>query len=591
MFKNNLVYKSISRIFRLLPDSYKRKSVFQLVLMIVNSFVDLLGLAAVIPLLAALLKEGFIHEQRQLNWLYQTMGFSEDKWFIVFISILVMMMVIAKNTFGLWVNRRQVYFSGGIYEYLSERMFTSTYERGLEYFNNENSNRIQNRIVRVPQTLSAMITGGVFQFLNELIVLILIIISIVAYDPKIIGILLITIVPVFLVFYRFNREQIKNNTRRINDLVPKITKPVYELSFGYVDVAISGVITSFKKIFSGYVGKMKKEQAKLAVLNFLPSRLIELSVIGAVVLILLYGVFVLQNVEAIITLLGVFGLAAYRIVPSANRLMMALINIKGGEFTIDVMEKYLFDKQEVKSVANISFQDKIQVRDLSFCFPDAQDDLLKNINLEINKGEVIGLIGRSGSGKTTLMNILLGFINPSSGTITIDDTILNKLTKEAWQKLIGYVRQDVFLIDATISENIAFGVPKNDIDVEKLNEVIQIASLKSFVDEQEHGVDTLVGERGTKISGGQRQRIGIARALYHGAEVLFFDEATSALDEKTEQEITDAIENLSQHHLTIVIIAHRISSLKYCSVIYGIENGGIYPLDMNELLTDNKYKR
>ena len=249
MFKNNLVYKSISRIFRLLPDSYKRKSVFQLVLMIINSFVDLLGLAAVIPLLAALLKEGFIHEQRQLNWLYQTMGFTEEKWFVVFVCLFVILIIIGKNIFGLWVNQRQMLFSGEVYECLSSKMFWNTYHRGLLYFNNENSNKIQNRIVRIPQNLTLMMNTGIFQFLNEIIVMALIIISITIYDPKIIAVLIVTIVPVFLIFYRLNGEFIKKTSSELNELMPQIMKPVYEMSFGYVDVAISGVFELFSNDF------------------------------------------------------------------------------------------------------------------------------------------------------------------------------------------------------------------------------------------------------------------------------------------------------------------------------------------------------
>ncbi len=579
MFKNNLVYKSISRIFKLLPDSYRRKSVFQLILMIINSFVDLLGLAAVIPLLAALLKEGFIHEQSQLNWLYHTIGFTEDRWFIVFVCLCVMLIIISKNIFGLWVNQRQMFFSGEVYEYLSSKMFWNTYQRGLLYFNNENSNKIQNSIVRIPQNLTLMMNTGIFQFLNEVIVMTLIFISITIYDPKIIAILIITIVPIFVIFYQLNGEFIKKTNNEINELMPQIMKPVYEMSFGYVDVAISGVFHSFQAIFSKKISAIKVKQTKMALLNVVPLRLVEVTVIGTVVIILLYGLFVLPNVESIITMLGVFGLAAYRIVPSANRLMMAIINMKSYEYTLDSIERTIIKNDDISVVQNhpeISFLERITIRELTFQFSDANELLLNKISFEIKKGEVIGIIGRSGSGKTTLMNILLGFVEPTSGDIIIDGKVLVKNNIAAWQNLLGYVRQDVFLIDGSIAENVAFGVNKEQIDHSKLQETLRIASLHDFVNELPEGVETSIGERGSKISGGQRQRIGIARALYHGAEVLFFDEATSALDEKTEQEITEAIESLNQYNLTMVIIAHRLSSLKYCDKIYRVEAGKLY---------------
>ena len=574
MLQNNLIYKTITRIFKLLPSSYKKRSGFQLVLMIVNSFVDLLGLAAVIPLLAALLKVGFIHENHLLNTVYTSLGFTEDKWFIVFICGVVLAIVIAKNAFGLWVNKRQMYFSGQMYEHLSKKVFTNIYQKGLSYFNNKNSNQIQNNIVRVPQNLTTMVNTGVFQFMNELIIMSLIVVSITIYDPKIILVLVFTIVPVFVIFYRINAGVIKKTSSEINELMPKITKPVYEISFGYVDVAISGVFKSFQSEFSEKIKDVKTKSIKMSILNVVPLRLVEITVIATVIIILLYGVFILQNIESIITLLGVFGLAAYRIVPSANRLMMAIINVKSYEYTLDILEKTLSENEFEKHINTpLAFNETIKLQQLSFKFEDSNQPLLNNISFDIQKGEVIGIVGRSGSGKTTLMNILLGFIQPTSGNVTIDNQILTKETVPAWQKLLGYVRQDVFLIDGTIAENVAFGIAKNKIDHTKLQKAVKIASLDNFLHELPEGIDTNIGERGSKISGGQRQRIGIARAIYHGAEVLFFDEATSALDEKTEKEITDAMETLHQYNLTMVIIAHRLSSLKYCDKIYRVENG------------------
>lgn len=544
--------------------------------MIVNSFVDLLGLAVVIPLLAAMLKEGFIHENRFSHSLFTFFGFSDDKWFVVFVCVLVMVIIIGKNLFGLWVNKRQMLFSGDIYEYLSGKMFWDTYQKGLLYFNNENSNKIQNSIVRIPQNLTLVINSGVFQFLNEILVMALIVVSITIYDPIIIAVLILTIVPIFIIFYKLNGEFIKRTSSEINDLMPQIMKPVYEMSFGYVDVAISGVFKSFITTFSRKVSEVKIKQTKMAVLNVVPLRLVEITVIATVVIILLYGLFVLQNVESIITMLGVFGLAAYRIVPSANRLMMAVINMKSYEYALDALESVIIN-EETSSLKDcqdiISFEEKIRIENLTFQFADSEEALLNNISFEIKKGDVVGIVGRSGSGKTTLMNILLGFMAPTSGHVIIDEEYLTKQTTPAWQNLLGYVRQDVFLIDGTIAENVAFGIAKENIDDAKLKEVLKIASLESFISELPMGVDTNIGERGSKISGGQRQRIGIARAIYHGAKILFFDEATSALDEKTESEITEAIESLQKKQLTMVIIAHRLSSLKYCNKIYHIENG------------------
>jgi ABC-type multidrug transport system fused ATPase/permease subunit len=206
------------------------------------------------------------------------------------------------------------------------------------------------------------------------------------------------------------------------------------------------------------------------------------------------------------------------------------------------------------------------VNDLHFRFEDSQSDTLSNINFTINKGEKIGINGRSGAGKTTLFNLLLGLYTPTAGTITIDGKILSAENRRKWQNAIGYVSQSVFLTDSTLLSNIALGCKEEQIDMDRINMAIEAASLGEFVASLPNGINTRIGECGALLSGGQRQRIGIARALYKGAEVLFFDEATSSLDSQTEQNINEAIVALAKANssLTIVVIAHRDSSLSYC---------------------------
>ena len=212
------------------------------------------------------------------------------------------------------------------------------------------------------------------------------------------------------------------------------------------------------------------------------------------------------------------------------------------------------------------FNHKIEIKDLTFQFDDATTPTISNLSLEINKGECIGIRGTSGAGKTTLFNLILGLYRPTSGQIAIDGEVLNEDNISKWQNAIGYVSQNVFVADMSLAENIAFNCAKEDIDYERLDRCIALAELKEFVDSLDDGVHTRIGEAGSRISGGQRQRIGIARALYKGCDILFFDEATSSLDNKTEQSINNAIQNLSNSNksLTIVVIAHRDSSLEYC---------------------------
>ena len=223
-----------------------------------------------------------------------------------------------------------------------------------------------------------------------------------------------------------------------------------------------------------------------------------------------------------------------------------------------------------KNISDLKFNHHLKLQDVDFQYATSQDFILKDYSLSIKKGSVTGITGPSGSGKTTLMNILLGFIQPTKGKFFIDNEELTVAHIEAYHKKVGYVQQQVYIIDATLLENIAFGIEVDQIDTAKVEDVLKKASLWDLVSKLPQGINEMIGENGSKLSGGQRQRLGIARALYVVAEILFFDEATSSLDDETEKEITESIKKLSDGRLTIIIIAHRLTTLKYCDRIIKI---------------------
>ncbi len=562
----NIISTSIQRSFRLLPERFRKRSVLLFLGVLLNSFLDIIGLAAILPLLAAILQEGFITNNAIVSTVYEGLGFTSTRWFIVFLCAVILVFIGVKNIFGLWIQKVQIKYSWDAYESLSNNVLTSAYKKGYLFFSNENSNHLLNDISGVPMRFAQMLIIQLFQFLNELIVLLLVIVSLFFYDFKILLILGIVVVPVFYLFYQLSKKRVGYYQKRLNELGPKISKPIFEIVFGYVDVVIGGVFQSFRSDYLKGVRERKDLNVRMLVIQQIPNRLVEICVMIAVVTMLLYGVFVLETPAKIITLLSVFALAAYRAIPSINRLMLALVNVKGQEYLFPLLEKFLpFEKNQEKQ-EQVVFNESIELQQLSFQFPDARHHVIDDFNLKIKKGEVIGLVGKSGSGKTTLMNMLLGFLPQTSGSILVDGKELNAANLGSWQKKIGYVRQDVFIIDGTVAENIAFGVAKDEIDYQKLNKAITKAQLTEVIEEL-GGVKSAIGERGAKISGGQRQRVGIARALYHDAEILFFDEATSALDTETETEITEAIRSLQNENLTMVIIAHRESTLKYCDRI------------------------
>ena len=275
-------------------------------------------------------------------------------------------------------------------------------------------------------------------------------------------------------------------------------------------------------------------------------------------------------------LFGIFAVVALRLIPSVRSIMTGWSTIRYNRYSVDILAEAEI-KDYPTAIAStqerMHFERSIELRNLSFQFDDADAPTINNLSLTINKGERLGIQGTSGAGKTTLFNLILGLYRPTSGLIAIDDTPLDDQNIRKWQNAIGYVSQHVFIADMTIAENIALGCDRSTIDYKRIAEVVKMADLNSFIESLEDGVNTRIGEQGSRLSGGQRQRIGIARALYKNADILFFDEATSALDGRTEENINSAIKRLSDenHSLTIVVIAHRDSSLEYCDRVITIQ--------------------
>ena len=285
---------------------------------------------------------------------------------------------------------------------------------------------------------------------------------------------------------------------------------------------------------------------------------------------------ILQNKDTLglVSTLGVFVAAVFRMIPSINKIIASYQDLKYFNSSIDVLYNELKldqnQNKELKNLEKVNLNSKITVSNLDFKYVD-ESSVLKKINLTINKGETIGVVGPSGSGKSTLIDLISGLHNPSSGEIMVDGiSIFNNI--RGWQDKIGYVGQTIFLKNDSIRENIAFGLSENKINNKAIIDSLKAAQLENFIDSLPEGLNTIVGERGVQLSGGQRQRIGIARALYNNPDVLIFDEATASLDTKTEFDVMQSI-NLLRGIKTIIIVAHRLSALKDCDFVYRVNKG------------------
>jgi ABC-type bacteriocin/lantibiotic exporter with double-glycine peptidase domain len=292
-------------------------------------------------------------------------------------------------------------------------------------------------------------------------------------------------------------------------------------------------------------------------------------------------IFRSRPTEDLIPILSMFLAASFRLIPSINKIMASIQSIKFTKPVVDgIIEEFkIIDskksivKNETLKISTLNFENNIEIKNLSFQYESTSKFILKNINLNIKKGSAIGFIGSSGSGKSTLIDIILGILTPSEGNIFIDKIDVNENLR-LWQNLLGYVPQSIFLSDESIRNNIAFGIEEKLINEEQIQEAIQMADLQDFINSLPKGIETVVGERGVRLSGGQRQRIGIARALYYNPQIIIFDEATSALDASTEDNVMDSINKL-KNIKTMIIVAHRLSTLSKCDIIYELSDGTV----------------
>lgn len=439
----------------------------------------------------------------------------------------------------------------------------------------------------MPEVFSSNYLYNYFQLFTEFIVITIIVLGIAIYKPILFILMVIVLGPTTWIIYASLKGKIQEYGNSMDTLMPEGYSLVNDSFNGYADLKLTG---KSQKLMGKYFKNREKVynlQVKSGVLNDLPAKAIELIAISGIVLIFIYSLFISSQPDQILVLLGIFVAASYRIMPSVNRILSSLMSIKNSQYSVDRLELYKDYIKKAEAARTgvskpIDFYDSIKFQNLGFSYPDASERILKNINFEVKRGEKVGFIGRSGSGKTTLINILLRFYEETEGYIEVDGNPLTHEHLDAWRRKLGYVRQDVFILDGTIEENITLA--DMNVDAERLSRAIQLASLKDVVAELPDGVKTHVGEGGSRMSGGQKQRIGIARALYHKAEILIFDEATSSLDNETEKEITEAINKLSETDITLFIIAHRITTLKDCDRIYELSKGKLTgQLSYNEL--------
>ncbi|MDE6140529.1 MAG: ABC transporter ATP-binding protein/permease [Alistipes sp.] len=560
----------ISSVSDIIPRKFRKRTIGVIFTILLRALLNFAGLALLIPILALILDSGNITPQSCLGRIYNSLGFESYDSFTIAVCLGITLFTIAKCLAGLWLYRIERDYIHSLYKYLSERLFVKYHNRGMSFIKGSNSAILARNVNVVCLAFVTGVLKPLASMASELLLLLLLFSAVAVYSPPTALFIVVIFLPTVWLYYRLVRNRLNRYGTEENDAQRRKARTVAETFRGYADIEIGNAFPQMMRRFEDAMRSVIRVRAKNAMVAMLPQIFTEVGLVAGMSALVIVNLRL--GSDDLRLLFGILAVAAIRLMPSVRNIMYGWASIRYNLYTTDVLREADIKDDDIcydTSDDRFRFARTIEVRDVSFRFDDAAEDTLHDLSLSIGKGERVGIRGESGVGKTTLFNLLLGFYSPTRGTISIDGEPLTDDNRRKWQNSIGYVSQNVFITDSTIAANIALADDPENIDRQRLEQVLIAADLKHFVDTLPHGVDTSIGEAGNRLSGGQRQRIGIARALYKDCDVLFFDEATSSLDNRTEANINEAIRRLSEHNkqLTIVVIAHRESSLEYCDRI------------------------
>ena len=538
-------------IIQLLPKGQRKRGIWVAFSVLLRAILDFAGVAALIPILLVVMKQ------------------NGGRGMMLALCGAVLLFVLLKNALVVFLARVQSRYQLEIYRDFSRRMFANYYHRGLLFLKEKSSVQLGHEVNYVCYMFCSGVLAPIFRMAGEVVLVLLMVSALIAWEPLAGFLLCASFLPLAGLYVGLVRKRLRRYGMEELEGRRKQSRTVVEAFRGYSELEIARAFHTSLASFEQGMEFIVRNRLRMEVYQLFPSFLPEVAIVGGLALLIGTGSGDLGLVS------GVFAVAVFRLIPAVRAVLNSWVTLQNASHTITVVEEGIAVvndelQESLSSELPFDFKHTLELRGLEFAFPDGHT-LFSGLDLVISRGERIGVRGASGSGKSTLFNLMLGFFPPTSGEILIDGRKLTSTNRSEWHKQVGYVPQEIFIIEGTLADNIALG--QSQVDLTKVMQVLEQVQLKEWADELPQGLDTPLGEYGSRLSGGQKQRIGIARALYKEAEVLFFDEATSALDNKTEQEINHALEMLSREHreLTLIVIAHRESSLSFCDRIFDLD--------------------
>ena len=573
-----MINPSIKRLWVHLAPRRKKQLGLLLIIMVITSFAEVVSIGAVLPFLGALMSPEKVFANEYIQPIVTSLQISEPNQLLLPLTLVFIGAAFFAGGMRLLLLWAQTRLGFAIGADISVQIYERTlYQPYSSHVSRNSSQVITGVSTKVNQVINQSLEP-ILLAISSLIILLTILIALITLDPIVALVTFGGFGAVYAAIMVLSRKQLTQNSLRISRESNQVVKALQEGLGGIRDVLIDGTQAVYCKIYRSADLPLRRAQANNQIIGASPRFLIE-AVGIALIAALAYALTGREGgVAAAIPLLGALAIGAQRLLPVLQQLYSSWSRLRGGQASLndvlDLIEQPLPTYARKLASEPLPFKQSVRLNGISFRYTDQTPWVLQNINLEIHKGARVGFMGSTGSGKSTLLDILMALLPPNKGSLAIDDTTITEQNFRSWQAHIAHVPQSIFLADTTIAENIAFGVPAEQINYQRVEKAAQQSQIAKTIESWEKGYNTFVGERGVRLSGGQRQRIGIARALYKDADVIVFDEATSALDNETESAVMDAIDSIGDE-ITVLMVAHRLSTLKACDVIYELVAGEI----------------
>jgi len=567
------------RLFAVFTKKQKTQYLAMVVWGVVNAVLEFAGIAILLHTILSILKPDFIAHNFFTSFLSKTFGITDQLHFVVLISFILLLAYVVKNALIIVISKIQVKFAFSVTDEISTKRYEEIAHNDLLYFTNRKSSEIINELFGALLFLPESTIIPSILLLSEVSIVVLALGAVLFYNPVLFIFTLVSIVPAAVILIYINRKTLGKQGWQIHKITPDLHENISELAVGVADIKLWRGVERFKKQFNQKKDEFfKLKQSMYINSNFVPLRIYEVIAIFGILCVVLYTVTANEGSENLISYISIYAGVSFRLLPSVNRIIGSFNTLSQYRFKLDyLIPENLNNDIDLgeKQLDSIAFNKSIELSNIDFGYKEG-NDLLSDLNLTLEKGSFVGLIGPSGSGKSTLINIITSLISPKSGRLRIDGVDVKDEQTDAYRYLFSFVKQNVFMLNKSILANIAFLEDSENIDYERVKTCLKEVNLLDWVDSLDDKLKTKVGELGSQISGGQKQRIAIARALYKNAQIFIFDEATNNLDRESIKQTLLAIQHLKEAGKTAIFITHKEDELSLCDIVYRLENKKLY---------------